>query len=212
MDDFIHEIIAKREGTLFFNDYKSANKGYTAKVVMLNILLFAVFLVFLFILLIPNYDTFFVNLILCSAFYLVIAVAANIFFAYREKQKRSEYLNLLANFSENEYWDLCSQVADAEIMYGTLYMLDDYVYIPDATLLVPYSDIYRLFTVFRKRSVTILGPSFVESAQLRIMLENEKTIKVSVANMSDIMHLHQEYDSFIKLFEEKKELSKRRKK
>lgn len=99
----------------------------------------------------------------------------------------------------SEYDDLCSQAEKSGKLYDTLYLLDEFIYVPQNMLLIPYRDIKKVITEYHKTN------GIYDGAKLKITLADKSE---RVIYMKSIRQFRDEYDDFIWKLEHKSEKNK----
>jgi hypothetical protein len=81
-----------------------------------------------------------------TAVFFTLSAAADVFILYafikRARKKYESFTEAFCEMPPSEYDDLCSQAEKSGKLYNTLYLLDEFIYVPQNMLLIPYRDIY----------------------------------------------------------------------
>lgn len=79
---------------------------------------------------------------------LVLIIGAIVFFSVRKTRRmNAQKMKRLSALNYYDFTALEEQIAHTELMYKTFYLLDEYMYIPRAKLLIKYADIQNFQSI-----------------------------------------------------------------
>lgn len=167
---------AEIEDSIFYRECKSAFKGSVIKLLGINLI--AVFAFGLLVLL-PVYAAGGASAVIASAIIFAAADALVLaFLIIRKKKLFKSFVDNFYSFSAIEFKELCRQSRASGLKYDTLFLLENFIVIPQELLIIPYSDINRVFAMtLSQRSLLTMG---YRNTQLRITLNNNKTYKIEI--------------------------------
>ncbi|MGN1101109.1 MAG: hypothetical protein ACI4RG_02890, partial [Huintestinicola sp.] len=105
------------------------------------------------------------------------------------------FVDTFYSFSAIEFKELCRQSRASGLKYDTLFLLENFIVIPQELLIIPYSDINRVFAMtLSQRSLLTMG---YRNTQLRITLNNNKTYKIEINRPDEFLDDFENFLSFL---------------
>lgn len=195
----------ERDGSIFITFCRRALKFNIAKIIWFDIISAAAYLLF----------TCWIPLVFDSAavtvFYFLFSAAADIFIVYRLiKKKTAKYdgfAEIIYGMSASEFDGICRQAEASGFKFDTLFLLDDYIFIPSEMLLLEYTDISDIKTKYHITKIEDVIPVY-DGAEMHITCFDGKKYKL---NMKRIHEFKQTYDDFLWLVNLKRKKSHERK-
>lgn len=146
-----------------------------------------------------------------TVMYFLISAAADFFIVYKLIKKK---ISLYNSFTEtiysmdiSEFDGMCRQAEDSGFKFNTLFLLDDYIFIPSEMLLLEYTDISDIKTTYHVTKIEDIIPVY-DGAEMQIICFDGKKYKL---NMKKIHEFKETYDDFLWLVNLKRSNSYERK-
>lgn len=134
--------------------------------------------------------------------YIAVSLALGAVLLYflikREKRKYDDLIEQFNEMGSSYFSELCNQALNAYLKYNTFCLLDDYIFIPGDMLLISYSNINEVQTIYHSTNFIYDGARFV------IYTFAGKSFSIRV---KQFRAFKREYDDFIFLLNEKRSLS-----
>lgn len=182
--------------SVFFTESKSALRADIAKIIVFDVISILAYLMFTCWLTVFFSDA-------GTAVFFTLSAAADVFILYafikRARKKYESFTEAFCEMLPSEYDDLCSQAEKSGKLYNTLYLLDEFIYVPQNMLLIPYRDIKKVITEYHKTN------GIYDGAKLKITLADKGE---RVIYMKSIRQFRDEHDDFIWKLEHKSEKNK----
>lgn len=146
-----------------------------------------------------------------TVFYFIFSAAADIFIVYRLIKKKTakydSFAEIIYGMSASEFDGICRQAEDSGFKFNTLFLLDDYIFIPSEMLLLEYTDISDIKTTYHVTKIEGIIPVY-DGAEMQIICFDGKKYKL---NMKKIHEFKETYDDFLWLLNLKRKNSYERK-
>ena len=82
-----------------------------------------------------------IGLYVITFFFTMMCILLEVHRTRHSKQENAKRIERLARIPEADFWELDTEVSMSEKLYGSFYLLDDYLYAPEMRLLIRYEDI-----------------------------------------------------------------------
>ena len=146
-----------------------------------------------------------------TVMYFLISAAADFFIVYKLIKKKISLYNSFAekiySMDISEFDGMCRQAEDSGFRFNTLFLLDDYIFIPSEMLLLEYTDISDIKTTYHVTRLEGVIPVY-DGAEMLIICFSGKKYKL---NMKKIHEFKKTYDEFLWLVNLKRSNSYERK-
>lgn len=146
-----------------------------------------------------------------TAMYFVFSAAADVFIVYRLIKKKTakydSFAEIIYGMDISEFDGICGQAEASGYKFNTLFLLDDYIFIPSETLLLEYTDISDIKTVYHITKIEGIIPVY-DGAEMQIICFDGKKYKL---NMKKIHEFKETYEDFLWLVNLKRKNSYERK-
>lgn len=143
--------------------------------------------------------------------YFVFSAAADIFIVYKIIKKKTakydSFAEIIYGMDISEFDGICRQAEDSGFRFNTLFLLDDYIFIPSEMLLLEYTDISDIKTTYHVTKIEDIIPVY-DGAEMQIICFDGKRYKL---NMKKIHEFKETYDEFLWLVNLKRSNSYERK-
>lgn len=124
--------------------------------------------------------------------FIVWNVGAVLFISNRRIKKRNEFVNFLLRFDDEYYMKMCSTAEHSGMAFGSFYVLDDHIFVPDKLIMVAFAqirhiDVHR--TYFRRFPIKIglLG------IDVTFLVAGSESVSVNIKKFRDFAEHEDEF-------------------
>ncbi|MDE7303135.1 MAG: hypothetical protein K2N60_07455 [Oscillospiraceae bacterium] len=174
-----------RDNSIFIRESRSVRNKRIAVIIIIDLMLAAIYGFFLYAALLNQSVT---GKIIGVVFSAAVDIAIVWAMIRQEDKKFQSFADAVRNEDETVFADMERQAENAEKLFGAVYLLDDFLYVCNQNLFIPYTDIKKIRASFS--SINFIPVA----AALHIYCFSGKAYSVSLRSAGEYRRRQNEFE------------------